>query len=119
MDPAKTPELLNRAAYLRQLVSGIARMSAGATPTSSGFPLVYPQTPEYSQYDTIDDLTCLEEKVYGEGPLGKLAGLIQTYNRPDDVSVNGAQALALIGKWIDNEKFNLDGNLGFPLFFEL
>jgi len=119
MDPAKTPELLNRAAYLRQLVSGIARMSAGSTPTSSGFPLIYPQIPEYSQFDTIDDMTCLEEKVYGDGPLGKLAGFVQTYNRPDDVSVNGAQALALIGKWLDSEKFNLDGNLGFPLFFEL
>jgi hypothetical protein len=39
MDPSKTPELLNRAAYLRQLVSGIARMSAGSTPTSSGIPI--------------------------------------------------------------------------------
>ena len=119
MDPTKTPELLNRAAYLRQLVSGIARMSAGSTPTSSGFPLVYPVAPEYDRFDTVDDLTCLSDKVTGEGPLGKLAGLIQTYNRPDDVSVNGSQALALIGQWIDKEKFNLDGNLGFPLFFEL
>jgi hypothetical protein len=119
MDPTKTPELINRAAYLRQLVSGIARMSAGSTPTSSGFPLVYPTAPKYDKFDNIDDLTCLSEKVTGEGPLGKLAGLIQTYSRPDDVSVNGSQALTLIGQWIDKEKFNLDGNLGFPLFFEL
>ena len=119
MDPLKTPELLNRAGYLRQLVGGIARMSAGSSPTSTGFPLVFPTLPEFSKFDTVDDLTGLSEKVTGEGPLGKLAGLIQTYNRPDDVSVNGSQALALIGKWIDKEKFNLDGNLGFPLFFEL
>ena len=119
LDPLKTPELLNRAAYLRQLVGGIARMSAGSSPTSTGFPLVYPHTPDYNKFDTVDDLTCLSDKVTGEGPLGKLAGLVQTYNRPDDVSVNGSQALALIGKWIDQEKFNLDGNLGFPLFFEL
>jgi len=119
MDPSKTPALVNRAAYLRQLVSGIARMSAGSTPTSSGFPLVYPPPPEYNKFDTLDDLTCLSDKVTGEGPLGKLAGLIQTYNRPDDVSVNGSQALALIGAWIDKEKFNLDGSLGFPLLFEL
>ena len=119
MNPRQTPVLVNRAAYLRQLVSGIARMSAGSTPTSSGFPIIFPPTPSYSKYDDVDDLTCLSDKVTGEGPLGKLAGLIQTYNRPDDVSVNGSQALALIGKWIDKEKFNLDGNLGFPLLFEL
>ena len=119
MNPGQTPVLVNRAAYLRQLVSGIARMSAGSTPTSSGFPIIFPPTPSYSKYDDVDDLTCLSDKVTGEGPLGKLAGLIQTYNRPDDVSVNGSQALALIGKWIDKEKFNLDGNLGFPLLFEL
>ena len=105
---------------LEQLVSGIARMSAGSTPTSSGFPIIFPPTPSYSKYDDVDDLTCLSDKVTGEGPRWvSWPGLIQAYNRPDDVSVNGSRALALIGKWIDKEKFNLDGNLGFPLLFEL
>jgi len=86
----KAPMLANRACYL-YLRGRVADDEAVGHPTpemlgvkssagkvgggsASACPLVYPDAPQQSGFDTVEDRSCLEEGVMGEGPLGRLAG---------------------------------------------
>jgi Ca2+-binding EF-hand superfamily protein len=123
---AADPILLNRASYLRLLVHNERKLSmnvideqSNSLGQSQGFPLFYPQIPEQSEFDSIEDFSAFDEAITGDGPLGKLAGWTSSYSRPDDVSVNGSNGLNAVNKWIDSGSLALQKEHGFPLLFEL
>ena len=87
--------------------------------SSAACPLVYPEAPAQCAFDTVEDRSCLEEGVMGEGPLGRLAGLTQSFVQFEEREITGVGGLQKIGDWIDSGCLALDGSHGFPLLFEL
>ena len=84
--------------------------------------MVYPDLPPQSAFDLIDDRSCLEEGVTGDGPLGKLAGLTHSFTQHDPKEVTGVAGLRKVGEWLDTAGgnfFALDSAHGFPTLFEL
>ena len=55
----------------------------------------------------------------GEGPSGSLAGLKHSFVQYEERELTGAAGLRMIGEWLDQGSFALDGAHGFPLLFEL
>ena len=137
----RAPLLANRASYLylRARVpeddavghpktseeGGSSAVAAGAAladegASSAACPLVYPeQTAPHSAFDAVEDRSCLEEGVMGEGPLGRLAGLTQSFAQYEEREITGVGGLQKVGDWIDSGCLALDGSHGFPLLFEL
>ena len=128
----KAPLMLNRASYLyiraraedaaeRRAADGGGTSLAGASASASvaACPLVYPETPQHSAFDAVEDRSCLEEGITGEGPLGSLAGLKHSFVQYEERDITGAAGLQKVGEWLDSGSFALDGAHGFPLLFEL
>ena len=78
-----------------------------------------PETPQHSAFDAVEDRSCLEEGITGEGPLGSLAGLKHSFVQYEEREITGAAGLQKVGEWLDSGSFALDGAHGFPLLFEL
>jgi len=159
-----SPLLANRASYLylrsrvdedfavghpnaSAAIQATTRKQTGAS--SSACPLVYPETPTQGTFDLVDDRSCLEDGVTGDGPLGKLAGLTHSFTQydakvsiafhgPNPASlfaftrltlsfvyrkdVTGVAGLTKIGEWLEQSGgnfFALDSSSGFPTLFEL
>jgi hypothetical protein len=90
--------------------------------STAACPLVYPDLPPHSVFDLVDDRSCLEEGVTGDGPLGKLAGLTHSFTQYEAKDVTGAAGLQKVGEWLDaagGAFFALDSAYGFPTLFEL
>ena len=112
----KSPLLANRASYLYLRSRVDERVAVGhpdAPPdvsvlttsqngaSTAACPLVYPDLPPHSVFDLVDDRSCLEEGVTGDGPLGKLAGLTHSFTQYEAKDVTGAAGLQKVGEWLD------------------
>ena len=121
----KAPLLANRASYLyiRAKVAEEGKNTNDANDANNtnrrACPLAYPDAPAHSAFDAVEDRTCLEEGIQGEGPLGSLAGLKHSFVQYEERELTGAAGLRMIGEWLDQGSFALDGAHGFPLLFEL
>ena len=117
-DVIKAPMLANRACYL-YLRGRVAEDEAVGHPTleqlgvkssagkvgggsASACPLVYPDAPQQSAFDSVEDRSCLEEGVMGEGPLGRLAGLAHNFVQYEEKDVTGTAGLQKVGEWLDS-----------------
>ena len=131
----KVPLLANRASYLymrsgapEDAVVGHPKLDDGGGgiggATTSGAsspvcPLAYPEAPAHGAFDTVDDRSCLEEGVSGEGPLGRLASLTTNFPTFEEKDLIGEAGLKKVGEWIEAGSLALDGAHGFPLLYEL